>query len=144
MLSFSPIEITLLVLFIFYLTFNIETPIVIAEVIESPFGLLTLSVLLMFLFFYGNPIIAVLFVFVAYELLKRSSMTTGRTAIAEHTPSQKKKDVQMKMMTPKTDSSLEEEIVNKMAPIGKGELPQIIAASFKPLASNMQGASKVN
>ena len=52
MLSFTPIEITLLVIFIFYLTLNIETPLVIAEVIESPFGLLALLLLLLFLFFW--------------------------------------------------------------------------------------------
>lgn len=143
MLSFSPIEITLLVIFIIYLTFNVETPLVIAEVIESPFGLLTLLVLLLFLFFYGNPIIAVLFVFVAYELLKRSSFTTGRSAIAEHTPTQIKKDIQMEMMNPKKEATLEEEIVNKMAPVGKGELPQLIDTNFKPLAAKMEGASKI-
>lgn len=143
MLSFTPIEITLLVIFIFYLTLNIETPLVIAEVIESPFGLLALLLLLLFLFFYGNPIIAVLFVFVAYELLKRSSFTTGRSALAEHTPTQLKKDIQMEMMNPKKEATLEEEIVNKMAPVGKGELPQLIDTNFKPLAAKMEGASKI-
>jgi hypothetical protein len=143
MLSFTPIEITLLVIFIFYLIVNIETPLVIAEVIESPFGLLALLLLLLFLFFYGNPIIAVLFVFVAYELLKRSSFTTGRSAIAEHTPTQIKKDIQMEMMNPKKEATLEEEIVNKMAPVGKGELPQLIDTNFKPLAAKMEGASKI-
>ena len=48
--SFTPLELTVLVLFVFYLMFNVETPELIAETIESPIGLLALMVLILYLF----------------------------------------------------------------------------------------------
>ena len=63
--SFTPMEITVLIVFVFYLMFNIDTPEMIAEIVETPIGLLSIMVMIMYLFFYGNPIIAIIFIFVA-------------------------------------------------------------------------------
>jgi len=141
--TFTPLELTVLVLFVFYLMFNIETPQLIAETIESPIGLLALMVLILYLFFYANPIVAILFIFVAFELLKRTSYVTGRKAIVDHTPTQDRKNSQMKAMNPPKSQSLEEEIVEKMAPIGKSEMVEIVNSGFKPVATKLEGASKV-
>jgi hypothetical protein len=141
--SFTPLELTVLILFVFYLMFNVETPKLIAETIESPIGLLTLMVLILYLFFYANPIVAILFIFVSFELLKRTSYVTGRKAIVDHTPTQDRKNAHMKAMNPVKTKTLEEEMVEKMAPVGKGEMVEIINTGFKPVATSVEGASKV-
>jgi hypothetical protein len=58
----------------------------------------------LYLFFYSNPILAILYIFVAYELLRRSAAFTGRVAMIQYTPTQQKKDNQMQKMNPGIES----------------------------------------
>jgi len=141
--SFTNLELILLGCFIIYVVFPISTPSFLAGFIESSLGMVLLFLVTIFLFFYTNPILGVIFVFVAYELLRRSSHISGRTAIIKHTPSQLKKDIEMASMNPPKRESLEEEIVEKMAPIGKSDMSIYTPSSFKPVAENVGSASLV-
>lgn len=134
-------EIVLAVLFIFYIVLPIETPDMISKLIDGPIGMIGLFGLAVYLFFNVNPIIAVLFVFVAYELLCRASKSTGKEVIMKHTPSQLKKDEKMKKMNPVKKETLEEEIVDIMAPVGKSEMLSYVTSSFSPVAEEVNGAS---
>lgn len=140
--SFTNLELILLGCFIIYVVFPISTPQFLAGFIESSLGMLLLFLVTVFLFFYTNPILGVIFVFVAYELLRRSSRI-GKTAIIQHTPSQILKDAEMASMNPPKRESLEEEIVEKMAPIGKSDMSVYTPSSFKPVAENVGSASLV-
>jgi hypothetical protein len=141
--SFTNLELILLGCFIVYVVFPISTPSFLAGFIESSLGMLVLFLVTIFLFFYTNPILGVIFIFVAYELLRRSSHISGRTAIIKHTPSQLKKDIEMASMNPPKRESLEEEIVEKMAPIGKSDMSIYTPSSFKPVAESVGTASLV-
>jgi hypothetical protein len=141
--SFTNLELILLGCFIVYVVFPISTPSFLAGFIESSLGMLLLFLVTIFLFFYTNPILGVIFIFVAYELLRRSSNISGRTAIIKHTPSQLKKDIEMASMNPPKRESLEEEIVEKMAPIGKSDMSIYTPSSFKPVAESVGTASLV-
>ena len=90
---------------------------------------------------YSNPILAILYVFVAYEMLRRSSNITGRTDLVRYTPSQIKKDAQMSAMNPTKKTTLEEEIVGQMAPIGQSDISTYMSSSFKPVAEKIGSAS---
>jgi len=90
---------------------------------------------------YSNPILAILYVFVAYEMLRRSSNITGRTDLVRYTPSQIKKDAQMSAMNPTKKTTLEEEIVGQMAPIGQSDISTYMPSSFKPIAEKIGSAS---
>lgn len=140
--SFTNLELILLGCFIIYVVFPISTPPFLAGFIESSLGMLLLFLVTVFLFFYTNPILGVIFIFVAYELLRRSSRI-GKTAIIQHTPSQILKDAEMASMNPPKRESLEEEIVEKMAPIGKSDMSVYTPSSFKPVAENVGTASLV-
>ena len=140
--SFTNLELILLGCFIIYVVFPISTPPFLAGFIESSLGMLLLFLVTIFLFFYTNPILGVIFVFVAYELLRRSSRI-GKTSIVQHTPSQISKDVEMASMNPPKRESLEEEIVEKMAPVGKSDMSIYTPSSFKPVAENVGSASLV-
>ena len=71
--SITLVEIVVLVLFILYIVFPVPVPRAFAPYIESPIGMIVILAVLVFLFIYSNPILAVLFIFVGYELLRRSS-----------------------------------------------------------------------
>jgi hypothetical protein len=76
-------------------------------------------------------------------MLRRSSQLVGQTAIVAHTPSQVKKDVQMQNMNPAKKETLEEEIVDKMAPIGHSDMSIYTPSSFKPVSESVGSASLV-
>lgn len=71
--SISLIEIVVIVIFALYIIFPIPTPSGISSYIESPLGMVSIVLVLIYLFINSNPILAVLFIFVGYELLRRSS-----------------------------------------------------------------------
>lgn len=143
MKSVSPLEIILAVCFIIYIIFPIPTPTFLEGVFNSSLGMLSLFVITLFLFFYISPILGILFIVVAYEMMNRGLKITHHTSLVQYTPSQEKKDVQMKKMNPVKKESLEEEIISKMAPVGHSELSIYTPSTFKPVAEKVGSASLV-
>jgi hypothetical protein len=136
--SISPLEILLFVLFVVYIVFSIPTPFFLIPLLDSPLGLGIVIITTLYLFLYTTPILGILSIFVAYELLRRSCNVTGKTQIMEYTPTQVKKDKYMKEMNPPTHVlTLEEEIVKEMAPIGKSDPSTYIDTSYKPIADKL-------
>ena len=147
----------LLVVFVFYLIFPISTPGVLAPYIDSNIGMAIVLVTTIYLFLYTTPILGVLSLFVAYELLRRSSAVlfgkvvgreettwiSGNTPAVEFAPSQHKKDVQMEHMNPPRSLTLEEQMVSQMAPIGKSEPMTFIDTSYKPVQDKIVGGTLV-
>lgn len=139
--SFSQLEISLLVIFILYIVLPIRTPTFLSGIIDSPLGMLTIFIITIYLFMTVNPILAIIYIFVAYELLRRSSNQTGRVQMIQYTPSQAKKDAALKELNPPRPESLEEEIVQSMAPIGRSDPSIYTSSSFKPVADKIRDAS---
>lgn len=136
--SISPLEILLFILFVVYIVFSIPTPAILIPLLDSPLGLGIIILTTLYLFFYTTPILGILSVLVAYELLRRSSKVSGSTPILKYTPTQIKKDKYMKEMNPPTNVlTLEEEIVREMAPIGKSDPSTYIDTSYKPIADKL-------
>ena len=136
--SISPLEILLFVLFVVYIVFSIPTPFFLIPLLDSPLGLGFVIITTLYLFLYTTPILGILSIFVAYEMLRRSSKGTGSTPIMKYTPTQAKKDKYMKEMNPPTNVlTLEEEIVKQMAPIGKSDPSTYMDTSYKPVADKL-------
>jgi hypothetical protein len=140
--SFSKVELGLIGLFIIYLVFPIDTPHFLARYVDSSLGMLAMFVITVFLFLYSNPFLAVLFIFVAYELLRRSAQVAHTQTVIQHTPAQTKKDAEMRAMNPPKKATLEEEVVDKMAPIGHSDPVTYMTTSFTPVAESTNGASQ--
>jgi hypothetical protein len=70
--SITLIESVVIVIFALYIIFPVPTPAGISSYIESPLGMVSIVLVLIYLFLNSNPILAVLFIFVGYELLRRS------------------------------------------------------------------------
>jgi hypothetical protein len=138
--SFSTIELSLLVVFIIYIILPIDTPSFLSGVIENPISLVIMFGVAVYLFMYSNPILAILYIFVAYELLRRTSNSVVIKAV-QHTPTQGTKDNEMKQMNPSNAATLEEEIVEKMAPVGRSDASVYVSSSYKPTAEKLVGAS---
>jgi|UniRef100_A0A6C0CPS1 hypothetical protein len=142
----SPLELVLFVVFILYLIFPIPTPAILVPYVNTNISLGAIVILTLYMFLYTTPILGVLSIFVAYELLRRSSNGLVRTKVpmVRHTPSQPKKDQDMKNLNPPKETTLEETIIQQMAPIGKNSVVEkYVETSFKPVHDKISGASMV-
>jgi hypothetical protein len=145
--SVSPLEIILLAIFVMYLLFPVPTPSFVSPYINSNLGMAMVIIVTLYMILYTTPILGILSIFIAYELLRRSANSISRNKkvpIVKHTPSQPQKDIEMKQMNPPKVLSLEEEIVEKNAPVGKSVLSDsYIESSFKPTQDKLTGASLI-
>jgi hypothetical protein len=91
---------------------------------------------------HANPILAVLALFVAFDLIRRSSMTTGIDALKRFAPSEKKRSSQFTAFN-QFPYTLEQEVVKKMAPIVNSG-SSLTPPSYKPLLENLYDASPLN
>ena len=158
----TTLEIIVLIVFILYLIFNIKTPSMIGQFIETPFGIVILLLLTLWMFLYTNPVLGILTIFVVYELVRRSYSgiiphvisydQAPRVAIIQNNPNPVKRKIEMEDMNkaidvnPVTalpiDPTLEEEVVKQMAPLASGSnTGGFIETGFKPIAESTHNAS---
>lgn len=144
--SVSPLELVLFVVFLLYLIFPIPTPAFLIQYINTNLSIGLIIIITLYMLFYTTPILGVLSIFVAYELLRRSSngLVRPKVPLVRHTPSQPRKDKEMKEFNPTVEVTLEEQVINSMAPVGKSPvLGEIIESTFKPVQDKIDGASMV-
>ena len=135
-------ELVLVILLIVYLILGFKTPEPIASMIDSLVGKVVIFIIVIYLFMHANPILAVISLFVAFDLIRRSSMTTGIDAIQRYAPSENKKSSQFTAFN-QFPYTLEQEVVAKMAPIMKSG-SSLTQASYKPLLDNLYDAAPLN
>lgn len=143
----TPVEMVLAVIFVLYVVLPINTPVEIAGVVDSPLGILVLFCITLYLFLYKNPVLGVLYILVAYELLRRSSNVTMRSDVAEYVPSEAKKEIVMANAQPPANlqMTLEEEVIAQRAPLVDSQKQNAyLESDFKPVAdATIPGASLV-
>ena len=106
-------ELILAILFIIYLIMGSKTPEPVANIIDSLGGKIVLFIVVIYMFMNSNPVLAVLALFVAFDLVRRSSISTGVDAIKKYTPSEQKKASQFSAFN-QFPYTLEQEMVKKM------------------------------
>jgi hypothetical protein len=109
-------QVLLSVLFIIYLIMGYKTPTVLANMIDNFLGKLVVIVVVISLFSCCNPIVGVLGLIVAYELIRRSEVRTGNYALRNYMPTEEKKASCLTAFN-QFPYTLEQEMVSKMAPI---------------------------
>jgi hypothetical protein len=139
--TMTKVDIAILVLFIIYLASDIEMPETIAAYIDSPIGMVGVLLVALFLFMHYNPILGVIGLFVAYEVVRRSARMNNRVPMMTYVPTQAKKDSELAEMNPVIPTTLEEEMVAQMAPIGQSSLITYVSSEYKPVAENVHNAS---
>lgn len=135
-------ELALAILLIVYLVLGFRTPDAIAGMVDTLVGKIVMFVIVIFLFLHANPLLAVLALFVAFDLMRRSSVATGIDALQKFAPSEEKRTSQFTAYN-QFPYTLEQEVVAKMAPmVSAGS--SLTQASYKPMLDNLYDASPVN
>jgi len=81
-LSLTKLEWALLVIFALYVVLPIPTPNFMAGLVDSSLGMLTVFVVTVYLFFNVNPVVAVVYIFVAYRSEEHTSELQSRFGIS--------------------------------------------------------------
>lgn len=135
------VQVILLVLFVIYIIFNIPTPVSIASFIDSTLGYVVIIALFALMAVHLNPVVTLIGVFAIYLLFKRSSIIDGQAAIVKYLPTEHYKMQHLNAYN-QFPVTLEEEVVQQMAPIQKG--PMMGPKSFTPILDNLHQAMAID
>lgn len=135
-------QLILVVVFVIYLILGYKTPANIANLVDTLVGKIVILIVVVYLFMHANPILAVLAMFVAFDLLRRSSLSTGLGALEKYAPTEEKKMSQFTAFN-QFPYTLEQEVVSKMAPIVRTG-SSLMPSTYKPLLDNLHDASPLN
>lgn len=135
-------ELVLVILFIIYLIMGYKTPEPIASMIDSIVGKIVIFIIVIYMFMHTHPVLAILALFVAFDLIRRSSVTTGIDALKRYAPSEEKKMSQFSAFN-QFPYTLEQEVVKQMAPIVRSG-STLSKPSYKPLLDNLYDAAPIN
>jgi ABC-type multidrug transport system fused ATPase/permease subunit len=147
-------ELILVILMIIYLILGFKTPDIIANLVDNLIAKIFIILVIIYLFMYSNPILAVVALLAAFVLMHRSGMinmnnrcstglcSTGLGALSYYAPSEQKK---MSYFTAfnQFPYTLEQEVVSKMAPIVHSG-SSLTSASYKPMLDNIYDASPIS
>jgi hypothetical protein len=134
-------QLILLILFAVYLIMGYDTPEPVASLVDSLVGKIVIFVVVIYLFLHSNPVLAVLSLFVAFDIIRRSSSATGISALQKYAPTEQKKMTQFTAFN-QFPYTLEQEVVKKMAPIVHSS-SSLSQASYKPLLDDTHDASNL-
>jgi hypothetical protein len=164
--SFTYLELFEVLFFIFILFAPIQPSRSVAFFFDSSLGMAVLFFITIFLFMGTHPIIGVLFLFVAYEILRRSSLVIQHVPILRMSEnmdnyiaatnhnstvaplikeggqpllSVTERDSKMSSMNPPHSTTLEEEIVSTHVPMNSSSSPN--SNTFLPVVSSHIPAS---
>jgi len=135
-------QLSLAILFIIYLIMGYKTPEPLANIVDTLVGKIVIFIMVIFIFMNGHPILAVLGLFVAFDLMRRSSSATGIDALKRFLPTEEKKASQFTAFN-QYPYTLEQEVVKKMAPIVQSG-SSLSKASYMPILENLHDASTIN
>jgi len=134
-------QLALLILFIIYLIMEYQMPDPVAQIIDSVYGKVVVILIAIVLFVYANPVLGVVGFFVAFDLIRRSTVSTGNYALEQYAPTEQKKYTNLTAYN-QFPYTLEQEVVKKMAPVKAGETTE--AASYTPILDNLYDAAPLN
>ena len=127
----------LTLLFVIYLILGLNTPKPIAQIIDTLVGKIVVILLAIYLFIYTNPILGVIGFFVAYDLIRRSSVATGNFGIDNYLPTEDTKAAKMSSYN-QYPYTLEQEMVKKMVPVVNKDMT---TASYVPITDDVYDAA---
>jgi hypothetical protein len=134
-------QMVLSILFIVYLLVGYKMPEGVAQVVDTTIGKVVVGLVSLLLFAYGNPILGVLGLLVAYQLIQSASVKTGMAALEEYYPTEEKK---WSPFSPahQFPYTLEQEVVKNMTT--QKFNTEYVKAPWRPVLDDTHDATFVN
>jgi hypothetical protein len=134
-------QLVLAVLFALYLVMGYQIPEGVATAIDSTIGKIIVVVVALMLFAYSNPVLGVLALLVAYQLIRGASVKTGMAGLEEYYPTEAKK---WSPFTPthQFPYTLEQEVVKNMTT--QKFNTEYVKAPYRPTLDDTHDASPLS
>lgn len=134
-------ELVLSALLALYLVMGYQLPEGVATMVDSTVGKIVVVVVALMLFAYSNPVLGVLALLVAYQLIRGASVKTGMAGLEEYYPTEAKK------WSPYTPThqfpyTLEQEMVKKMTT--QKFNTEYVKAPYRPTLDDTHDASPLS
>ena len=135
-------QLVLCLLFIIYLVMGFQIPQGFATIIDSTIGKIVIVIIVLMLFAFSNPVLGVLGLLVAYQLIKSASIKKSKLpGLEDYYPTQ------AKVWSPFTPTNqfphtLEEEVVKNMTV--QRFNTEYVKAPFSPILNDTYDAAPVN
>lgn len=134
-------ELVLSALLALYLVMGYQLPEGVATIVDSTVGKIVVVVVALMLFAYSNPVLGVLALLVAYQLIRGASVKTGMAGLEEYYPTEAKK------WSPYTPThqfpyTLEQEMVKKMTT--QKFNTEYVKAPYRPTLDDTHDASPLS
>ena len=128
-------------LFVLYLVMGFKTPDCLAPMIDSNIGKISVIIIALMLFAYSNPILGVLGLLVAYQLIRGASIKTGMAGLEEYYPTEEKKWSPYSA-THQFPYTLEQEVVKNMTT--QKFNTEYVKAPFRPTLDDTHDATMLS
>ena len=138
-LKTSLLEVIVLLMFLIYIVLPMKTPYYMAPFINSSLGMLLIFIVTVYLVLYSHPILAIVSIFVAYEIMRRSYVKPNEKHVRFEI-SQVAKDNHLKRLNPAPKRSLEEDMVSQITPL---QNDSIAVSTFKPVLDDVHNALQI-
>jgi hypothetical protein len=134
-------ELVLSALLALYLVMGYQLPEGVATMVDSTVGKIVVVVVALMLFAYSNPVLGVLALLVAYQLIRGASVKTGMAGLEEYYPTEAKK---WSPFTPthQFPYTLEQEVVKKMTT--QKFNTEYVKAPYRPTLDDTHDASPLS
>ena len=134
-------QLLLSILFVLYLVMGYKMPEGFAGLIDSTIGKITVVLVALMLFAYSNPVLGVLALLVAYQMVKSASIKTGMAGLEQYYPTEQKK---WSPFTPthQFPYTLEQEVVKHMTT--QKFNTEYVKAPFRPTLDDTHDASPLS
>ena len=134
-------QLALSALFVIYLVMGYKMPEGVATMDDSTIGKIVVVLVALMLFAYSNPILGVLALLVAYQMIKSASIKTGMAGLEQYYPTEQKK---WSPFTPahQFPYTLEQEVVKNMTT--QKFNTDYVKAPFRPTLEDTHDASPLS
>ena len=134
-------QLVLSALFAIYLVMGYKMPEGVATMVDSTIGKIVVVLVALMLFAYSNPILGVLALLVAYQMIKSASIKTGMAGLEQYYPTEQKK---WSPFTPahQFPYTLEQEVVKNMTT--QKFNTDYVKAPFRPTLEDTHDASPLS
>ena len=129
------------ILFVVYLVMGYKMPDSIASIIDTTLGKIVVVLVALMLFAYSNPVLGVLSLLVAYQLIRSSSIKTGLAALEKYYPTEQKKWSPFSP-TNQFPYTLEQEVVKNMTTQKFNET--YVKAPYRPILDDTYDAAPLS
>jgi len=133
-------ELLMLAVLVLYITLNVQTPDMLAKLVDNVLGNVVIILAALYLLTNTNPIVGVVALYAAYELIRRSDKSNLSSNFKKFLPTQEKKNGHFSAFN-QFPVTLEEQMVKKMAPLVETSGPSNL--NYKPNQEEVHNAMNV-